>query len=214
MVYGVCVADEQDAPEAPDPIEVAIREAWDRNDFDVAISTALDKYGDELFGFLMGLARDQTQAEDAFSAACERMWRGLPSFRWESSLRVWAYRITRNEFLRTTRDVARQRKGVPISQVASIQKAVERARSTTPPHERTEVKDRFAELRAELDPEDLMLLGLRIERKMAWADIANVLAAADEERRDTPPDAREIATLRKRFARLKDRLRARAKKAD
>jgi RNA polymerase sigma-70 factor (ECF subfamily) len=199
-----------DAPEAPDPVELTIKAAWDRQDFDGAISIALDRYGDELFGFLMGLARDQTQAEDAFSAACERMWRGLPSFRWESSLRVWAYRISRNEFLRTTREVARARKGVPISQIASVQRAMDRARSTTPPHERTEVKDRFAELRAELDPEDLMLLGLRIERKMAWADIAKVLAEA--EAREAPPDTREIATLRKRFARLKDKLRERARK--
>jgi RNA polymerase sigma factor (sigma-70 family) len=197
--------------EEPDAVEAGIKAAWDRKDFDGAISMALERYGDELFGFLMGLARDQTQAEDAFSAACERMWRGLPAFRWESSLRVWAYRVSRNEFLRTTRDVARARKGVPISQVASIQKAIDRARTTTPPEERTEVKDRFAELRAELDPEDLMLLGLRIERKMAWADIAKVLAAADDEPRDTPPDAREVATLRKRFARLKDRLRERAR---
>jgi RNA polymerase sigma-70 factor (ECF subfamily) len=204
----------EDEPEPPDPIETAIKAAWDRKDFDGAISTALERYGDELFGFLMGLARDQTQAEDAFSAACERMWRGLPTFRWESSLRVWAYRIARNEFLRTTRDVQRARKGVPISQVASIQKAMDRARSTTPPHERTEVKDRFAELRAELDAEDLMLLGLRIERKMAWADIAKVLAAAEDEPRENEPDAREIATLRKRFARLKDKLRERARKAE
>lgn len=208
MVYARGV----DEPDAPDADEAGIKAAWDRKDFNAAISTALDRYGDELFGFLTALARDQTQAEDAFSAACERMWRGLPAFRWESTLRVWAYRIARNEFLRTTRDVARARKGVPISQVASIQKAVDRARTTTPPHERTEVKDRSAELRAELAPEDLMLLGLRIERKMAWADIAKVLAAAEEEPRDTPPDAREIATLRKRFARLKDRLRERARK--
>ncbi len=209
----MAVDEEPDGPRAQDAIEAAIKAAWERGDFDSAISTALDRYGDELFGFLMGLARDQTQAEDAFSAACERMWRGLPAFRWESSLRVWAYRIARNEFLRTTREVARQRKGVPISQVASIQKAVDRMRSSTPPEQRTEVKDRFAELRAELDPEDLMLLGLRIEQKMAWADIANVLAAAEDTPRATPPDAREIATLRKRFARLKDRLRDRARKA-
>jgi RNA polymerase sigma-70 factor (ECF subfamily) len=209
MVYPRRVDEDADAEGAPDAVETAIKAAWDRQDFDAAISTALDRYGDELFGFLMGLARDQTQAEDAFSAACERMWRGLPAFRWESTLRVWAYRIARNEFLRTTRDVSRARKGIPISQVASVQKAIERARSTTPPHERTEVKDRFAELRAELDPEDLMLLGLRIEQKMAWADIAKVLAEA--ENRDEPPDARAVATLRKRFARLKDKLRERAR---
>lgn len=190
-------------------LEVPIKAACDRGDYDAAISAALGLYSDELFGFLVGLARDQAQAEDAFSAACERMWRFLPKFRWDSTLRVWAYRIARNEFLRGTREVTRARKGVPLSQVPSIQQAIDRARTTTPPHERTEVKDRFATLRAELDPEDLMLLGLRIEQQMAWADIAKVLAAAED--RTDEPDTREIATLRKRFNRLKDRLRERAR---
>jgi RNA polymerase sigma-70 factor (ECF subfamily) len=186
----------------PDPTEAAVRAKFDAGDLDGAIAAALAGYADELFGFLIGLARDRTQAEDAFSAACERMWRGLPKFRWDSTFRVWAYRIARNEFLRTTREVARARKSIPISQVASVQQAIDRLRSATPVHEQTAVKDRFAQLRAELDPEDHMLLGLRIDRKMPWIDIAKVLA-----NRDDDPSAREVAALRKRFERLKARLR-------
>jgi len=186
----------------PDPLEAAVRARFDAGDLDGTIATALAGYGDELFGFLIGLARDRTQAEDAFGAACERIWRGLPKFRWDSTFRVWAFRIARNEFLRTTREVARARRAVPISQIASVQQAVDRVRSTTPVHHRTEVKDRFAELRAALDPEDHMLLGLRIDRKMAWIDIAKVLANTEDE-----PTTREVAALRKRFERLKVRLR-------
>ena len=185
-----------------EPIETEIRGRWEAHDLDGAMATALAHYGDELFGFLSGLAREYVQAEDAFSATCERMWRGLPRFEWRSTFRVWAYRIARNEFLRTTRDSARARKAVPLSEIASIREAIERNRSTTPAHLRSEVKDRFAKLREQLDPEDHMLLGLRIDRKMAWADIAKVLTATEEE-----PDARDLAALRKRFERLKVRLR-------
>lgn len=191
-----------------DPIEAAIHACCTAGNLDGAMAMALERYADELFGFVNGLARDRTQAEDAFSAACERMWRGLPKFRWDSTFRVWAYRIARNEFLRTTRDVARARKAIPISQVASVQKVVDRIRSSTPMYERTEVKDKFAQLREQLDPEDHMLLGLRIDRKMAWADIAKVLAATEDE-----PSARELAALRKRFERLKVKLRELAKGA-
>src|SRR4051812_10606143 len=202
MVYPRSVDEDADAEGAPDAVETAIKAAWDRQDFDAAISTALDRYGDELFGFLMGLARDQTQAEDAFSAACERMWRGLPKFRWESTFRVWAYRIARNEFLRTTRETNRARKQVPISEIRSVREAIDRLRSSTPVHKRTEVRDRFAKLRETLDPEDHMLLGLRIEQKLAWNDIAKVLDNTDE-----APSARDVAALRKRFERLKVKLR-------
>lgn len=182
--------------------EDGIRARCERGDLDGALTIALELYADELFGFLVGLARERVQAEDAFSATCERMWRGLPKFRWESSLRVWSYRIARNEFLRTTRAATRARRELPLSQVASIQRAIERTRSSTPIHERTDVKDRWAKLREQLDPEDHMLLGLRIDRKLAWADIAKVLASSDVE-----PTAREVAALRKRFERLKSRLR-------
>jgi len=182
--------------------EDAIRARCDAGDFDGALTAALEAYADELFGFLVGLARDRTQAEDAFSATCERMWRGLSKFRWDSTLRVWAYRIARNEFMRTTRDVARAKKGVPLSEVPSIRGTMNRLRSATPIHQRTEVKDRFARLREQLDPEDHMLLGLRIDRKLPWTDIAKVLAASDDE-----PSARDVAALRKRFERVKTKLR-------
>jgi len=189
-------------PEPPSPLELAIRSRFDAGDLDGAIAKALEGYADELFGFLIGLARDRTQAEDAFSAACERMWRGLAKFRWDSTFRVWAYRIARNEFLRTGRDAARARKGVPLSEVPSIRGTIERVRSSTPIYQRTDIKDRFAKVRAELDPDDHMLLGLRIDRKLPWNDIAKVLANSDDK-----PSAREVAALRKRFERLKARIR-------
>jgi RNA polymerase sigma-70 factor (ECF subfamily) len=189
-------------PDAPSPVELDIRAKFDAGDLDGAFALALGRYADELFGFVYALARDRTQAEDAFSSACERMWKGLPKFRWDTAFRVWAYRIVRNEFLRTTRDVARARKEVPISQVASINEVMDRVRSTTPIHEKTEVKQKFAALRAQLEPDDHMLLGLRIDKKLAWAEIAKVLANSDDE-----PTARELAALRKRFERLKTKLR-------
>lgn len=185
-----------------DSNESEIRKAWESNDFDAAMTRAFERYSDELYGFLRGLGRDEAQADDAFSAMCERIWKGLPKFRWDSSFRVWAYRIARNEFLRTTRDVTRARKAVPLSQIPSVQRIIA-ARSTTPLHHRDDVKDKFAEARAQLPPDDLVLLGMRIEHKMPWDQIALVLAGDDAE----PPTTAEVAALRKRFERLKTKLR-------
>jgi len=182
--------------------EAGIREAWDAGDLDAAMTRAFERYANELYGFLRGLGRDETQADEAFSAMCERIWRGLPNFRWDSTFRVWAYRIARNEFLRTTRDVSRARRAVPLSEIPSVQRIVAQVRSTTPVYQRDDVRDKFAAARAQLEPDDLVLLGMRIEHHMPWEQIAIVLA--DD---DTPPTAAAIATLRKRFERLKTKLR-------
>lgn len=183
-------------------LEAELKRRFDAGDLVGTVAGAITGYGDELFGFLVGLARDPTHADDVFSATCERMWKGLPKFRWDSSFRVWAYAIARNEFLYSTRETTRKRREVPISHLPSIQDAIARVRSTTPVYQRDDVKDRFAAVREQLEPDDHMLLGLRLDREMAWNDIAKVLGAEDD-----AAIRREAAALRKRFERLKTRLR-------
>lgn len=182
--------------------EAEIRTRIERGDLDGAVTVALETYASELFGFLWGLARDRAHAEDVFSATCERIWRGLGRFRWDSSFRVWAYRVARNELLRSTRETQLARQTIPLTEVSTAQAILARVRTTTPFLERSEVRDRYAAIRAQLDEDDLVLLGLRIENQLAWSDIAKVMAATDE-----PADAKELAALRKRFERLKVKLR-------
>jgi RNA polymerase sigma-70 factor (ECF subfamily) len=187
------------------PVEGTVRARFDAGDLDGAMAAAIAGYGAELFGFLVGLSRDHDRAADLFGAACERLWRGLPAFRWDSSFRVWAYTIARNEFLRSLRHVTRERKQVPLSRASQLSAMAARARATTPPYRRTEVKDAFARLREQLAPEDHMLLGLRLDKRMAWSEIAAVLGTGDV--------ARDAAKLRKRYQRLKTRLRELAREA-
>jgi RNA polymerase sigma-70 factor (ECF subfamily) len=60
-------------------------------------------------------------------------------------------------------------------------------------------------LRESLDPDEQTLLILRIDRQMAWTDIARIMGG------DAPEaESRQAATLRKRFERLKERLRSMA----
>ena len=175
----------------PGSVERAIRALADAGDLDGAITRAIEAYGDELLGFLLGLTGDRDRADDLFSEMCERAWRNLERFRWESTLRVWMYAIARNAFFT---GVTRDRRHVPLSGAPSVQAAAQRVRSATPPYQRTDVKDRFARVRERLDPEDHMLLGLRIDRGLEWSEIAGILD-------------KDAATLRKRFERLKAELR-------
>jgi len=62
-----------------------------------AADLLLTRLSPELRPFLHRLLGDVALADEAHSNTCERLWRGLPTFRWECSLRSWSYIIARRE---------------------------------------------------------------------------------------------------------------------
>ncbi len=186
--------------------EAAIRAACTDNDYGLATRRTLEHYGPELLGYLVALTHDEDLANDAFSYFSERLWRGLPGFRWESSLRTWVYVIARNSLRAIQRSPAFRHRPDQMSDTIA-NKLVAKLRSTTALYLKTEVKDGLARLRLKLDPLDQDILVLRISRKMSWIDIAKVVHEGEE-----PPAApqlkRNAARLRKRFERSKATLAA------
>jgi len=129
------------------------------------------------------------------------LWQASEGFRGESSFRTWAYALARHAAGRIIRERGRQRRQIPLSQVPEIDALAARVRSETRDHLKSETRDQVRRLREELDPDDQALLILRIDRGFAWPDVARILGEDDV---DLP---RKIVSLRKRFERLKDRLR-------
>ena len=184
-----------------DAAERAIRRLCEAGDHAEATTAALRAYGMELLGFLRALAADHDLAAEAFAELGEDVWRGLPRFRWESSLRSWLYALARNALAQLRRDPRRRReRNLPLSLAPDIAAAV---RTVTIDVQRTAVKDEFRMLREQLDPEEHEILLLRLDRGMAWKDIARVIGGLGG---DDDLDAR-AAALRKRFERAKQRLK-------
>src|SRR5687768_13018973 len=117
-----------------DTLEAELRRQFDGGDMHAVATAAIRAYGPELYGFLVGLARDADAAAEIFAGACEKLWRGLPTFRWESSLRVWAYAITRHHFHHWTRDRNKQRRQVPLSDARHLSELVVKVRTSTAQH--------------------------------------------------------------------------------
>ena len=174
-------------------------------DWDRAAEALIRAYGGEIFGFLLAMHRDEDDASDAFSAFSERVWKGLRSFAWESSARSWAYVVARNashtQRARASKRAARER---PLGSSAIDAVAAE-VRTATLSLYRTEKRSAIAELREELPEEDRMLLVLRVDRGLAWEELARVFADGDVD------VARESARLRKRFQLVKAKLVSLAK---
>lgn len=195
-------------------LEARIRASCEAKNLEKAATEAIAGYGPEILRYLLSLTRDEVSAGEVFSQFCENLWIGLAGFRWESSFRVWAYSLARHAWFRLLRDPHRKReRRIALSDVPSMQQAAADVRSRTATYLRTETKDKIAELRAKMDPDDQSLLILRINRKLSWSDIARVLADPDEQVATKELD-RRAANLRKRFQRIKDELRAQVGKVD
>lgn len=183
--------------------EEAIRARAVGGDLGGAATAAIDLYGGEVCGFLHAVARDDDLATEAFAGFCEDLWRGLPGFRWEASLRTWSYALARNALHRLRRDPRRRpRNNVALDDAREVLERAEQIRTATVQFMRTEIKDELRRLRDALDPDDHEILVLRIDRKMSWRDVARAIPGDPDESVD-----RRAAALRKRFERAKTLLR-------
>ena len=194
-------------------LENDVRALCGRGDYAGAATRALKGYGPEIFGFLVTMTPSEADASDVFAETSEALWRSLPAFAWECSLRTWAYAIARNIMRMRSRNAARKRRrGIAVGDSA-LQEVAEVVRTETLAFLRTEKRTRLQALRDALPEEDRILLVLRVDRKLAWNDLARVLAETES---DAPlaeaAVARGAARLRKQFQLVKDRLRDLAKK--
>ena len=172
-----------------------------RGAVDEAATHLIETRGPEILGYLRGVLRDEGLAGDAFSMFCEGVWRGLPGFRGDASLRSWCYRIAWNIVLSIKKDAYWKRHDRLRTSMAS--QLAGRIFSTTAVKRERE-SNALDRLKALLDSEEQTLLTLRLDRELSWSEIAEVLGEQDGTKsHDT--------ALRKRFERLKDKLASAAR---
>ncbi len=181
-------------------VEAKVEQALAAGDPRGAATAAIQGFGPAVLGYLTALLKDEDDARDAFSAFAEDLWRGLPGFRGECSLRAWIFRLAWHAASRFARDsYRRRRRPLPTSAASKLAASVRSMSSVLPGGRR----ERMLKLRESLDPEEQTLLILRLDKELAWEEVAQVLAA------EGSPAA--PAALRKRFERLKEKLARKAK---
>ncbi len=166
-------------------------------DYPEVAAQLVEGYGPEVVGFLAAMLGSIDDAQDVFQSCCEDLVTGLPGFRRESSFRTWTYVIARRRALKLR---AHRRPHVALSQSPQVQALAEHVRTATATFRRTDAKDSLRALREELTEEERTLLVLRIDRAMDWSDVSRIMTP------DADPAAGAVR-LRKRFSRLKDKLR-------
>jgi RNA polymerase sigma-70 factor (ECF subfamily) len=176
-----------------DDLEARLTALLELGEFNQAATVAIEGYGPAVLGYL-GTMLDEDEAQDAFSLFAEALWRGLPTFRGECTVRVWAFRLAWHCVSRVARDPYRcRRQRLATSAASRLGGSVASAHTSE-----TSRAARLRHLEASLAPEDRALLVLRLDRELEWDEIAATLSTEG-----SPVTA---PALRKRFERLKTRL--------
>ena len=180
---------------APAATEERIQALLAVGDARAAATEAMQAFGPRILGYVRTILRDDGDAGDAFSVWAEHLWRGIGSYRAESSFRTWAYRIAYHAAL-NVKSEAWRRLGRRL-ETGEASRLADEIRTRSAVREERQ-RTRLEEIRARLTPEEQTLLTLRVDQELSWEEIAEVVSAAGE-----PVDA---PALRKRFQRLKARL--------
>jgi RNA polymerase sigma factor (sigma-70 family) len=163
-------------------------------DVNGATAAALRAVSSDVLSFLSATLRDDADVSDAFSDFAERLLTGIAGFRREASLRTWAFQVARSAAIDLRRDAFRRRmRRLEASEVARL--AAETRSRWAREQRAASVLDG---IRATLSLEERSLLALRIDRKLSFDEISEVLSAGGD-----PVTARAAAA---RFGRLKARI--------
>jgi RNA polymerase sigma-70 factor (ECF subfamily) len=175
--------------------EESVRDALARGDLDGAASEAIRGFGPQILGYLTRVLGSPDDAADAFSLFSEQLWRGMRGFEGRSSVRVWAYRVAWTAAMRIAEDGWRRRRERLRTSMASRLAA----EVLTSVHASEVIEPGEMErLRAALRPEERSLLVLRVDQRLSWKEVAEIMRE-EGERLDE-------AALRKRFERVKTKL--------
>lgn len=152
--------------------------------------------GPSVLGLLHTMFRTNPDAaEEAFSLFAENLFRHASTYRGDAPLKAWVYAIARNAALSVGRDGWR-RFGERL-ETRDAEKLAEEVRTRSAIHQERQSRA-LDSLRDTLDLDEQTLLTLRLDEKLSWDEVAQVMSSAG--------DSVDAAAARKRFERLKSRL--------
>jgi RNA polymerase sigma-70 factor (ECF subfamily) len=176
-------------------VEAIVQSRLRERDLPGAATAAIQELGPSIVRYLRAMLRDDDDVADTFSDWAESLWSGIGTFEGRSSFRTWAYRLAFTSAMHVCDRAHRRRERRLGTSEASV--LAQEIRTTVFSVERR--RQRLDELRSELTPDEQSLLFLRVEQELPWDEIAAVLTT-----QDAPVDP---ATARKRYERLKEKLR-------
>ena len=139
-----------------------------------AFAAWVNQHQRALFAVVWRYVKNDQDAQDVVQAAFIRAWRGLPTFRGDSSLRTWLYRIAVNLALNHQRDA----RGRPSGEIP------EHAQSPEPPVvariSEAEMHERLSAAVDELPKKQRLVVELRVQQELSFREVAQIVESTED----------------------------------
>jgi RNA polymerase sigma-70 factor (ECF subfamily) len=172
-----------------------VRDALGLGDSSEAARLALEEYGAELFGFLIGTLDDVDRARIVYAEVRRQVESRIAEFSWRCPLRVWLYALARTELR------ARRRRRPQRAASAPGPRTV----VALPPREGDGTGGDASLLRETLPEQDREILILRVDRGLDWRELAWTTLG---DRASSDALGAEARSLRARVSEIHDAIEA------
>lgn len=188
-------------PVADQAIEERIRALIRGGRIEDAITLAVKQFQFRLHYFVLGIVRDPDDANDVMQEVWSTVVHHALTAAERDSFRGWLYCIARNAALDTARRVSRRKGYLTALTQAVVSAIAEESRSAVDVWLRSSVKVGIAALRAELGADDQLLLELRADHGLEFADVARNMTQLPN--LSGPELKRAVSRYAKRYHKLK-----------
>lgn len=156
-------------PEFEDRATIIAAQQGDRD----AFKELYERYRDRVYNIIFYSIGDEFRAEDVLQIVFVKIYRGLPSFRFEASLATWIYRITVNECLNQQR--GRQAHQIPFEALLGSDEELDLRAAADFRHAEGERREIVHRAVMDLSPRLRAVVVLKYLEGLSYDEIASVL---------------------------------------
>ena len=138
-----------------------------------AFKTLYERYRDRVYNIIFYSMGDEVRAEDVLQIVFVKIYRGLPSFRFEASLSTWIYRVAVNECLNQQRRRGAQH--IPFEALLGSDEEFDTGAAADRQHADSERREIVHRAVMELSPKLRAVVALKYLEGLSYEEIASVL---------------------------------------
>lgn len=138
-----------------------------------AFKALYERYRDRIYNIIFYSMGDELKAEDVLQIVFVKIYRGLPSFRFEASLATWIYRITVNECLNQQRGRGAQH--IPFEALLGSDEELDHGAAPDLQHAEGERREIVHRAVMDLSPKLRAVVALKYLEGLSYDEIASVL---------------------------------------
>lgn len=136
--------------------------------------TGLEQHQQKLYRICSVYSKDADETKDLFQETLITIWQAMPSFKTESSIGTWMYRITLNVCLRfRSNSIKKQKKFPPLNSIT-----IESAHAETGNEEQNEQLIKLRNCIKKLNEADKAVITLYLE-ELPYKEISDVLGLSE-----------------------------------